>query len=136
MNDTDRRKHTRIGRDTVVSVKVLSFPLEDAETVKVEMDDVSSGGVGLVSPVPFDGGISLEVSLRLPGWFRHTSGMGRFRDELKPLTAVGRVTRCEPLPQGGYGVGVEFTDIWDDHWKAMRQYLGELIEAANMESKQ
>lgn len=126
MEEDDRRKDERIGRDAEVFVRVLSFPLGSSDTVKVEMNDVSGGGVGLLSPEPVDVGASVEVSITLPGWFRHTSAVGRFRDELKPLTAVGRVVRSEPVKGGGFELGVEFTDIWEEHWNAMRTYLKEL----------
>ena len=31
--------------------------------------------------------------------------------------------RCEPAEAGRYEVGVQFLDIWDEHWQAMRRYL-------------
>ena len=124
----ERRKSRRLCRGAEVTVKVISFPLDGAPPLAVEMSDVSEGGVGLFSPEPFSEGISMEVTIRLPGWFKHTHTITRYREENKPLTAVGRVKRCFPLPEGGYELGVEFTDIWDDHWQAMRQYLKELAE--------
>lgn len=126
MDSGERRRHRRIGQDVEVTLKPISFPLDAAMAVVVEMSDVSEGGVGLLAPSPFAEGSSVEVSMKLPGWFRHTSAMTRYREEDRPLMAVGRIIRCLPADDGKYDVGVEFTDIWEDHWRAMRQHLAEI----------
>lgn len=126
METNERRKFLRIGRDAEVTMRLIAFPLESTVPVVVEMFDVSSGGVGMISPVEFSEGASVEVALKLPGWFKHTTTITRYREDNRTLNAVGKVTRCLPMPDGTFELGVEFTDIWADHWKAMRQYLAEL----------
>lgn len=128
MDTGERRKHRRIGQEVEVTLRLISFPLDASMSVAVEMTDVSEGGVGLNSPASFPEGASVEVSMKLPGWFSHTSTMTRYREEDRPLMAVGRVIRCLSTEGGGYDVGVEFTDIWEDHWRAMRQHLGRIID--------
>jgi len=133
MDELERRKFRRLARDSQVTVKALAFPLESGVAVGVEMQDISEGGVGVTSPASFEVEQTVEVTIKLPGWFKFTTTMTRYRDDHTPLTAVGTVKRCSALEMGGFDLGIEFTDIWEDHWKAMRQHLTELQGEADSE---
>lgn len=128
MSVENRRKYKRLGQAVEVTIRAISFPLESAAPLRVEMVDVSEGGIGVSSPSEFKEGSSVEVSMKMPGWFRHTANVDRYRGENRLLTAVGTVKRCA-VSDGAFELGIEFTDIWADHWSAMRQHLAE-IEAS------
>ena len=125
METGDRRTHARLPKEARITCQEISYPLGSTPEVTVQMVDVSEGGVGIETPRAFDSGTVLQIALILDGWQRYTSGFGRYDEGLipKPLTAVGRVVRCTPKGDGRYDVGVQFVDIWDDHWRAMRVYL-------------
>ncbi|MBI5014051.1 MAG: PilZ domain-containing protein [Deltaproteobacteria bacterium] len=125
METKERRRHARLLRSATITCQPVTYPLGRAAESQVRMLDVSEGGVRLDAPTPFDLGSLLQVALLLDGWNRHATGRLRRDDDAgtKPLTALGRVARCEPAEAGRYEVGVQFLDIWDEHWQAMRRYL-------------
>lgn len=127
MGEQERRASPRLARLAGLTVRELSFPVGGRDAVAVEMSDVSEGGLGFHSPVAYPVGTALEATLSLPGWYRRTQALDRFHDDDRPLTAVASVTRCLPLDGGKYDVGVRFTDIWDDHWRAMRRHMEDLL---------
>lgn len=127
METNERRQHARLPRSAGITCQPVTYPLGLAAETAVRMLDVSEGGVRLDTPEGFEPGSLLQVTLLLEGWHRHATGSLR-RDEdgaARPLTALGRVMRCELTAEGRYEVGVQFLDIWDEHWRAMRRYLEE-----------
>jgi hypothetical protein len=125
MSQQERRRHVRLPKEAVTTCQEITYPLGAKPEVEIRMVDVSAAGVGFEAPRPFALGLPIQIALVLQGWHRHTSGFLKYDETAlsKPLTAVGRVVRCNPLDAGGYEVGVEFVDIWEDHWRAMRTYL-------------
>jgi len=96
-----------------------------APETPVSMLDVSESGVKFDSATPIAVGTTVQLALILEGWNRHKTGFFR-QDEpfpAPPLTALGRVVRCSSSKDGGNEIGVEFVDIWRDHWLAMKSYL-------------
>ncbi len=129
METTEQRRHRRLPRDGRVTVQAISYPLGETPEHAVRMLDVSAGGVRFRSPVAFPEDAVLQVALTLQGWHLHTSGFWRYDETAvsKPLTAIARVVRCTPAEDGAQEVGVQFLDIWEDHWRAMRLYLEEQL---------
>ena len=103
----------------------VTYPLGLAPETEVRMVDVSEGGVRLECGTPLEVGTLLQVAVKMEGWQRYTASFSRYDDagRSRPLTALGRVIRSVPSGAGEYEVGVQFLDIWDDHWRAMRQLL-------------
>ncbi|MEW6489149.1 MAG: PilZ domain-containing protein [Thermodesulfobacteriota bacterium] len=131
MSEDDRRRHARLPREAVTTCQPITYPLGSEPETEIRMLDVSEGGVRFASHKPFAVGAPLQVALKLQGWHRHTTGFLKYdqTDLSEPLTAVGRVTRSEALPGGAYEIGVQFVDIWEDHWRAMRSFLRNELEA-------
>jgi len=125
MSPQERRRHARLPKEAVTTCQEITYPLGGEPEVEIRMVDVSEGGVRFDAPRPFELGIPIQVALVLQGWHRHTSGFLKYGETSlsKPLTAIGRVVRCAPLEGGEHEIGVEFVDIWEDHWVAMRTYL-------------
>ena len=122
----ERRRYFRLPKEARITCQEITYPLGKSPEFDVYMVDVSEGGVGFKdAPQEFAIGNPLQVALLLPGWHRHTSEFLKYDDTSvsRPLTTVGQVTRCVQGPDGKYEVGVEFLDIWEDHWTAMRVYL-------------
>jgi hypothetical protein len=125
MEIAERRAHFRLLKADRITCQEITYPLGQTEQINVKMVNVSEGGVGIEAPVPFEPGTLLQVALLLEGWQRYITGLDREPEGAppKPLTSVGRVVRCVPAGDGRYSVGIQFVDIWDDHWNAMRLYL-------------
>ncbi len=125
MERTERRRHERIPKRARITCQQITYPLGAAPELEAQMVDVSEGGVGLVVERPLDPETPVQVALRLQGWHRHTSEFLKYDETSvsRPLTAIGRVVRARALGDGRHEVGVEFVDIWEDHWRAMRAYL-------------
>ncbi len=125
MEHAERRRHERIPKRARITCQEITYPLGEAPELQAEMVDVSEGGVRLVLEKPLDPERPVQVALVLQGWHRHTSGFLKYDETSisRPLTAIGRVVRIRPLENGRYEAGIEFVDIWEDHWQAMRTYL-------------
>ena len=122
----ERRRYFRLPREARITCQEITYPLGKAPEFEVYMVDVSEGGVGFKdAPEAFPVGNPIQVALILQGWTRHTSEFMKYDDTSlsRPLMAIGQVVRCAPGDDGKFEVGVEFLDIWDDHWNAMRRYL-------------
>lgn len=122
---TERRRFFRLPKEAKLTCQEITYPLGEVPEFTVQMVDVSEGGVRFEGAEAPTVGTLLQVALILQGWHRHTSEFLKYDDLSisKPLTAIGRVVRCAPGQEGRHEVGVEFLDIWDDHWRAMRLYL-------------
>ncbi len=125
MEHAERRRHERIPKRARITCQEITYPLGEAPELQAEMVDVSEGGVRLVLEQPLDPERPVQVALVLQGWHRHTSGFLKYDETSisRPLTAIGRVVRVRPVGNGRYEAGIEFVDIWEDHWQAMRIYL-------------
>ncbi len=123
--DRERRRHERIPKRARITCQEITYPLGRAPELEAEMRDVSEGGVRLVLSRTLEPDRPVQVALKLAGWHRHTSEFLKHGEDSvsRPLTAIGRVVRTRPVEEGRVEVGIEFVDIWDDHWKAMRVYL-------------
>lgn len=135
MDSSERRRHLRLPKEVRMTCQEITYPLGASTELELATVDVSEGGVRFEAPSAPVLGAVVQVALVLQGWHRHTSGFLKYEETAvsKPLTAIGRVVRCFPTPDGAYEVGVEFVDIWDDHWRAVRRYLegeAERLEAA------
>ena len=125
MERSERRRHERIPKRARITCQEITYPLGAAPELDAEMVDVSEGGVRLVVDRPLAPEMPVQVALRLQGWHRHTAEFLKYDETSvsRPLTAIGRVVRARELDDGRHEVGVEFLDIWEDHWRAMRAYL-------------
>jgi hypothetical protein len=125
LEGTERRTHFRLPKEAKVTCQEVTYPLGTEPEFLVTMIDVSEGGVQVESGVPVEPGTLLQVSLSLEGWQRHTSSFLKHGEEMssKPLTALGRVVRSASAGGERHLLGIQFVDIWDDHWGAMRQFL-------------
>ena len=125
MEILERRRHFRLPKNAQIICQEIAYPLAETPEVIAQMVDVSEGGVRLGIPQPFEAGTLMRIDLKLQGWHLHTSEFLKYDDTVlsRPLTAVARVVRQRPLEDGRHEVGLEFIDIWEDHWKAMREYL-------------
>jgi hypothetical protein len=125
METKERRQYARLPRSVGITCQPVTYPLGLAAETAVQMLDVSEGGVRVHAPEAFEPGSLLQVALLLEGWQRHAAGFRKRDDDADtaPLTALGRVIRCDPAGPGRYELGIQFLDIWDEHWRAMRRYL-------------
>ena len=89
--------------------------------------NIAEQGVCFTSPSPYADGTVLSMKIDLQGWQLFLKTVLSIIDdntEIKPLTAVGRVMWSREVPSGeGYEIGVKFTDIFEDDYKAFTQYL-------------
>lgn len=129
----ERRRYVRLPKQARISCQEVTYPLGRTPELSVQLLDVGEGGCRLESPQPFEVGTPLQIALVLQGWHRHAPGFLKHgeSDLSRPLTALARVVRCEQAADGVHDLGVQFVDIWEDHWKAMRLYLERELEKAD-----
>lgn len=108
-----------------MTCQAITYPLGSAPEFAVRLGDVSEGGVKLVGLGPQEEGTLLQVAIHLEGWRRYTAEFLKHGDDAlsRPLTALGRVVRCERDGEGCFVLGVQFLDLWEDHWQAVRSFI-------------
>ncbi len=122
----ERRRFPRIPKAVTVEVVKLLFPLPTKPDSVALGKDISGGGISFNSDMPFDAGTSLSLKIHLKGLAEHRKPHSYLVDiaQSQPLTALGEVMWCRPNSQtGGWDVGIQFTNIYEDDFKALKQYL-------------
>jgi len=89
--------------------------------------NIAEKGVCICVPSPYEPGTKLTLRIDLEGWqvyLRTVLSRPDNGSEIKPLTATGKVIWSQELPgEEGYEVGIQFTDIDEEHFKAFKKYL-------------
>lgn len=126
MSTEEKRTYPRIPNQASIEVCRLTFPI----TIKTEGvgigRDISGGGVCFTYPEAFEPKQVLALKIDLRGWEAHKRPYSVFVDiaSEKPFTAVGEVTWCRAFENGdGYEVGMKFTGVDGDDYKALVRYL-------------
>lgn len=121
----ERRRHFRVPKTASITCQEVSYPMGLAPETPVYMLDVSESGVKFEAATPIAVGAAVQLALVLDGWNCYKTGFSRHDEPVPalPLSALGRVVRCSPSKDGGNEIGVEFVDIWRDHWLAMKSCL-------------
>jgi hypothetical protein len=122
----ERRSFPRIPKAVTVEVIKLLFPLPTKPDSVALGKDISGGGISFTSDMPFDIGSSLSLKIHLKGLAEHRKPHSYLVDiaQSQPLAALGEVVWCRPSSESGrYDVGLHFTNIYEDDFKALMQYL-------------
>jgi hypothetical protein len=99
---SDRRQFPRLRESCRIRFKRLEAGGAAAPQTPALTVNISGGGVRFQSGEPAQAGELLAVELTLP----------EFAD---PVIALGRVVWCEPRPEGGHELGMEFWWVgWGD----------------------
>ncbi len=114
----EKRRQNRLLLSIQIQFKV--FEIENLEkdirdpslNLKAEIQDVSLGGLQVVSENPFEAGDVLELEMEVPG-------KGRVR-------SVAKVVWCKKDPEKGvatYRSGIQFIPVYEDDLKKLEEYL-------------
>ncbi|GAB1410633.1 PilZ domain-containing protein [Desulfovibrionales bacterium] len=122
----NRRKHDRVPKAYRLELQELVFPLHQQAKIAATCEDVSAGGLAVVTRKKFAVGDKLQVRLYMarlnkfhPGFFKVFES-----DVDQSLQAVAEVVRVdERIPLTSYRLGLRFTDVYDDDWRALHGLL-------------
>lgn len=105
-----QREHVRIDIKIPASVTLLDQEAEQAP-MKMLINDISGGGVRLVSQQPYPIGVNFLISFELPG--------------PEVIETIGQVVRCEqPHPdQPIYWLGLKFVGLQERHRNKIIKYV-------------
>lgn len=128
--DSERRQHTRLPKSYRLELAEFVFPLTDQPRISATCEDVSAGGLAVVAPRRFEVGDKVQVRLHMarlnkfhPGFFKVFES-----DVDQSLQAVAEVVRVvERIPFARYYLGLRFTDVYDDDWRALHGLIQDEI---------
>ncbi len=122
----DKRKFPRISRNIDIEVSKLTFPFTDAVTKKGASVNIGGNGICVITAEPYEPETIINLKINIIGWEGFKKPFSKFIDLSSDasLTAVGEVVWCnESAENGGYELGVKFTNIYEDDYKALMRYL-------------
>jgi hypothetical protein len=126
-HDQGHRKYPRVPKAVHLMINRLGYPMSRADEETAVTRNIAEQGVCFTSSSPYEVGTVLSMKIDLQGWqvfLRTVLSIVDDNSEIKPLTAVGHVVWSKEMPgRGGYEVGVEFTDIFEDDYNAFKKYL-------------
>jgi len=126
IQNRDKRKFTRISRNIDIEISQLTFPLSDVVTKKGTSINIGGNGIRFTSSEPFDPQTILNLKINIIGWEGFKKPFSKFINLSSDscLGAVGEVVWCNESPENdGYELGVKFTNIYEDDYKALMRYL-------------
>jgi hypothetical protein len=126
-SSTEKRKFHRIPETVSITIKKITYPMTEDETVEGVGKNISAGGVCFAVSQPYAPGDLLSLEINLTGWQRHKSSVATVIDDalaMAPLTAVAKVAWCrERKDAQRYDIGVTFENIYADDYQALKKYL-------------
>lgn len=125
-DNQDNRLYPRIPNQAAIEVCRLTFPVKFTSEGIGRGRDISSGGICFIFPEAFEPGQVLALKIGLRGWESHKKPHSMFVDiaSEKPFTAIAEVVWCRASEtEMGFEVGIRFTGVDNDDWKALSRYL-------------
>lgn len=124
--DQDSRLYPRIPNQAAIEVCRLTFPVKITNEGIGRGRDISGGGLRFIYAEAFEPGQVLALKIGLRGWESHKKPHSMFVDiaSEKPFTAIAEVVWCRASEtETGFEVGIKFTGVDNDDWKALSRYL-------------
>ncbi len=126
MSDINRREYLRVPKKFQVEIAQLAFPLTSQETITVESADISAGGLRIVCNKMFSCDDKVQVKVFIasfnkfhPGFFKALeSDVGQYLQAVAKVAWVSNVSGVQR-----YEIGLEFLDVYEDDWRALRNLV-------------
>ena len=129
--DKEKRKFPRIPREVPINVKKLAYPLPEGPGERGAGKNIGENGICFSTLTPYEPKTMLNLEIKITGWQHHKKSVSSMLDPLAttaPLTAIAEVVWSKKLLGGrGYEVGVKFTDIYEDDYKALKKHLDSIV---------
>ncbi len=123
---SDKRKFPRISRNIDIEVSKLTFPFTDAVTKKEASVDIGGNGIRFITAESYEPKTIINLKINIIGWEGFKKPFSKLVDITSDayLRAVGEVVWCnESTENDGYELGIKFTNIYEDDYKALMRYL-------------
>lgn len=128
----DSRRFSRIPAQIPVTLRRLAHAESGPDTMAASGQNISRGGICIISGAPYPEGAMVALEIRLMGWEKYTtpSALTDPAPQGRPLTALGQVVWCRPGPGGRkHEVGIRFVDVDEREYRALMVYLKNLEES-------
>ncbi|MFH1779336.1 MAG: PilZ domain-containing protein [Candidatus Omnitrophota bacterium] len=116
MAGMETRSAVRVALNASVTLKVDSAMKDQIrllqEEQKANVADISTSGVGIISPVFFPKGAILGIQMD-----------GATLKMKKPINIKGEVRYCSPQPGKKYRMGIKFIEIEDEIMNKIKEYV-------------
>lgn len=130
MTDTnsERRRHSRLPKPFPVEASEIRFPPSSQARFETQCQDISGGGLSVLSPRKFDLGAKLQVRVHIPTLNKYSPGFFKVyeNDADQYLQAIAEVTRVE-LSSGGYLLGLKYVDVDEDAARAVANMVNKAV---------
>lgn len=127
--ESERREHTRLPKPYRLELAEFVYPLDGQPRYEAVCDDVSAGGLAVTVSHRFAVGDKVLVRLYMsrlnkfhPGFFKVFES-----DVDQSLQAVAEVVRMEDAGLGACRIGLRFTDVYEDDWRALHGLIQDEI---------
>lgn len=134
----ERRQHSRLPKPYRLELAEFAFPLDSQKKYEASCEDVSAGGLAVTVPHRFEVGSKVLVRLYMsrlnkfhPGFFKVFES-----DVDQSLQAVAEVVRMEEVsPLQSYRLGLSFTDVYEDDWRALHGLILDELDRQNKRNR-
>lgn len=128
----EKRKFARIPKEVPINVKKLTYPLPEGPGERGAGKNIGENGICFSTQTSYEPKTLLSLEIKLAGWLHHKKNISSILDHSKakaPLTAIAEVIWLKKLSgSNGYEVGVQFVDIYEDDYKALKKHLDSIVK--------
>lgn len=129
----EKRKYPRVPKKASIQVQELTYPLSNDSDLQAMGKDISVGGVRFISETGFEPKTIVNLRIDIAGWNAHKRPHSMIRDIASdtPLSVIGEVAWCRPIAGSAeFEVGISFSNIYEDDYRALVRYLDTLVEGS------
>jgi len=128
--EEEKRKYQRIPKKSAIQIQELTYPISNNSELKGMGEDISVGGVRLISTTGFEPKTVVNLKIDISGWNEYRRSFSMVRDIASepPLSVIGEVAWCRPLGSAEFEIGISFNNIYEDDFRTLARYLDSLAD--------
>ena len=122
----EKRRHARLPKNYRVELCEFIFPITRQPRIEVSCVDIGVGGLAVECPRRFELKSKLQVKVFIPRLNKYHPGFFKvFESDVRQhLQAVAQVAWVvEKTAFSRYAMGLEFLDVYEDDWQALRTMI-------------
>ena len=122
----ERRKYSRIEKNSVIEFKELDFPITNDGFASSRIKNISANGLMFPSDRKVEVGTMLNLKALVIGWDKEKDDFFKYDETAisEPLSILGRVIRLVEVKKGkSYEIGVEFINVSEDDRAALTKFI-------------
>jgi c-di-GMP-binding flagellar brake protein YcgR len=122
----EKRKFSRIEKNSIIEFKELDFPIINDGFVSSRIKNISANGLIFPSDKKVEIDTILNLKVKLIGWDKEKDDFFKYDETAisEPLSILGRVVRVvKATKDKSYEIGVEFINVSEDDRDALKKFI-------------